>query len=102
MTSESVLKNIIRELVQTGAYKDEQSALQAMAIEQVLKKIRNYRRTIKRLQRKYKVDDLKEFTCQIKNQANILQEDDWMEWKAAVEMLEGWEKTLCELTKSEL
>ena len=57
MISETVIKVIVRELVQTGTYKDEQSALKAMAIEQASKKIAEYRRTVRRLQRKYKVQE---------------------------------------------
>lgn len=102
MTPESVLKTIVGELVQTGAYKDEQSALKAMAIEQTLKKIMEYRHTIRKLQRKYNVKELEELPRKIKDQASIQQEDDWLEWKAAVEMIEGWEKILRELTRSEV
>jgi hypothetical protein len=96
-----VLKTVVRELVQTGAYKDEQTALKAIAVEQASKKIAEYRRTIKRLQRKYKVKELEDLTHKMKDQASFQQEDDWLEWKAALEMLQGWEKALRELTNGE-
>lgn len=101
MTPESVLKTVAGELVQTGAYKDEQSALKSLAIEQAEKKIAAYRRTIKRLERRYKVRSLTEFTRLIKGHATLQQEDDWLEWKAAVEMIEGWQQTLRQLVNSE-
>jgi hypothetical protein len=102
MTPESVLKTVARELVQTGAYKDEQSALKAMAIELASKKIATYRRTVKRLQKKYNAQDLDEFTRRIEGRASLQQEDDWLEWKAAVEMLHGWQQTRRALMKSEI
>lgn len=102
MTPENVLKTVARELVRTGAYKDEQSALRSLAIEVASKKVAAYRRTIKKFQGKYHVQDLAEFTRQIKGQANLQQEDDWLEWKAATEMLQGWQQTLRELMNSEI
>jgi len=102
MTPQKVLITVIRELVQTGAYKDEQSALRAMAIEQAIKKVKEYRRTIAKFQRKYKLKDLQEFTLEIEGQASIQQEDDWLEWKGASVMLEGWEKTFRKLTSSDV
>jgi hypothetical protein len=102
VTPESVLKTVARELVQTGTYKDEQTALKSLAIELASKKVAAYRRTIKKFQRKYDGKDLAEFTRQIGGQASIQQEDDWLEWKAAVEMLSGWQQTLRELMKSEI
>jgi hypothetical protein len=101
MTPTSVLDTIAKELVQTGAYKDEQSAMKAMAIEQASKKITEYRRTIKRLQKKYQVADLDEFTHLIQGHASLQQEDDWLEWKAALEMLPVWEKTRHQLMTGE-
>lgn len=102
MTPESVLKTVARELVQTGAYKDEASALKAMAIELASKKVAAYRRTVKRFQKKYQVNDLDEFTGRIEGQASIRQEDDWLEWKAAIEMLDGWQQTLRELVRRDV
>ena len=102
MSPERVLKLIAREMVQSGAYKDEGSALKAMAIEQASKKIMQYRRTIRRLQKKYNVRGLEDLTGRIRGCATIQQEEDWLEWKAASELLEGWEQTLRELTHREI
>ena len=49
---------------------------------------------------KYKVG-FKEFSDRIKGAASIEEEDDWMDWKAAVEMKKAWVETLREMLHNE-
>jgi len=41
-----------------------------------------------------------EFTAHLRGRANIEQEDDWLEWEAALDMLSDWEATKKELLQS--
>ena len=41
-----------------------------------------------------------EFTAHLRGRANIEQEDDWLEWEAALDMLSDWEAIKKELLQS--
>ncbi len=59
----------------------------------VTNKLSGYRTIAKEFEIKYKTD-FNEFSTSIKNTASLTEEDDWMDWKAALEMEQAWQETL--------
>ncbi|MFH0729079.1 MAG: hypothetical protein V2B19_22410 [Pseudomonadota bacterium] len=90
MHSEEILHSLTKPFIIAGIYKDEKSALTDIALDYVRRKIEQYDSVIVSLKRKYGVD-FDQFTEAIKNNASLTAEDDWMEWKGAIEMRRSWE-----------
>ena len=107
------LEKIANIFVSQGKYRTQSDALRAIALDHVDRKIALYQGRVKRFEKKYRVstdgknkrsprlltNDFAEhwrvfhkFTERLKNRATIPQEDDWMDWEAALEMVEGWQK----------
>ena len=72
-----------------GLYKDEESVLIDITLDYITRKINQYNKTIRALQKKYN-SDFDQFTMNIKNKASFDMEDDWMDWKGAMEMKQSW------------
>ncbi|OQX80274.1 MAG: hypothetical protein B6D64_03390 [Bacteroidetes bacterium 4484_276] len=87
------IQQLIKPLVVSGIYKNETSALNEIVIEFVKNKLKDYNTIAEKFELKYK-NGFNEFTANIKNTASIAEEDDWMEWKAAMEMKVAWSETL--------
>jgi len=99
MQATDVLTTIARSLVVTQKYRDLDEALYALAIAEADRKIGKYRRRISHLRKKYNMT-FDEFTAHLCGTATIEQEDDWLEWEAALDMLSDWEATKKELRQS--
>ncbi|MCX6579875.1 MAG: hypothetical protein NT166_06785 [Candidatus Aminicenantes bacterium] len=89
MNQVKLLGNLIRPLIVAGIYKDESSALKAIIVDYIDKKIAEYDAIISNFRGKYK-RDFDAFTKDLTNSANMDAEDDWMEWKGAIEMRNSW------------
>lgn len=96
MTSHEVLESIAKSLVTAGVYTDEETAIRAMAIEQVEKKIAAYHEQVQTFEEKYP-HGLDEHSRLLEGKASMAEEDEWMEWKGAVVMLEAWQQALQEV-----
>ncbi len=83
------ISDIVRPLVLSGIYKNEEVALKEIILDHVLRKNQKYKRIILEFKAKHKLS-FEEFSKKIKNRATIEEEDDWMDWKAAIEMNEAW------------
>jgi hypothetical protein len=99
MQAADVLTTIAESLVATQKYKSLDEALCALAIGEVDRKIAKYRRRISHLRKKYDMT-FDEFTAHLRGKASIEQEDDWLEWEAAIDMLSDWEATKKELLQN--
>ncbi len=107
------LETIANTFVTQGKYKTQAEALRAIALDHVNRSIALYQSRIKRFEKRYRLTPNKtikrsprisangfeehwkvfnQFTARLKNRATIQQEDDWMDWEAALEMFEGWHK----------
>ena len=86
-----LIDNLIEPLVQSGIYKDGQSALKAIIIDYIDRKRSEYTEIVSSFERKYNTD-FKTFSKDITGGAEIEDEDDWMEWKGAIEMRKGWDE----------
>lgn len=91
-----VLTTIARSLVAMQRYPTVEDALNDMAISQVQRKIGYYERRLRYLERKYGLD-FDTFTARLQNRATPLEEDDWLAWRSALQMLADWKKAYEEL-----
>ncbi len=85
------LEAVVNTLVRTGQYKSQTDAIRAMAMEQIEHKIALYERRVKRFEKKHRTN-FAAYTKRLRNRATISEEDEWMEWESAVDMLEAWQK----------
>ncbi len=100
MKTETILKNLIKPLVISGAYKDETVALKDIVISQIESKIKTYDKIIKTYQKKHG-KNFDTFSKSLKNKATPELEDVWMEWNGAIEMRNAWNEALKEAINSE-
>ena len=89
MQNEEILHKIAKPFIMAGIYKDERSALTDITLDYVSRKIEQYDNIIISFRKKYSCD-FDQFSAQIKNNASLENEDDWMEWKSAIEMRQSW------------
>ncbi len=101
MFTEQVLHNITYPLVQTGIYKDEEAALINLVYELIEKKLHDYRVAIQTLEHKHQ-QNFEQFTQAITQKATYEDEEDWMEWKGAVEMTSAWNAAKQQLLNNEI
>lgn len=92
VSSTDVLQTVARSLVAQRKYPTIDAALKELAIGVIKNQIAYYRRRIRRLERKHKMS-FDEFTAHLRGRATPAQEDDWLDWQAARNMLEDWERT---------
>ncbi len=83
------LETIANTLVGLGRYPSQTDAIRAIALEQINRKIASYERRVKNFERKHHAR-FETFTKRLQSRATIRQEDEWMEWEAAIEMLDEW------------
>ncbi len=101
MFTEQVLHNITYPLVQTGIYKDEEAALINLVYELIEKKLHDYRVVIRTLEHKHQ-QNFEQFTQAITQKATYEDEEDWMEWKGAVEMTSAWNAAKQQLLNNDI
>jgi hypothetical protein len=89
MRTEQIIQSLTKPLIIAGIYKDEKSALTDIALDYVRRKIEQHDNIINSLKKKHGCD-FGRFTERIKNNASLAVEDDWMEWKGAIEMRQSW------------
>ncbi|MGH7826171.1 MAG: hypothetical protein ACREQ7_13480 [Candidatus Binatia bacterium] len=99
MSSQEILEMVAKGMVAAGVYKDVSTAIKAIALEQVERKIADYTRQVQDLERKYK-HSLEEHSRLLKGKATVEEEEEWMDWKGAEVMLQAWQKALQELLNS--
>lgn len=99
MTAQDVLEKVAKGMVAAGLYKDVKTAIRALALEQVERKVAAYREKVQGFERKYS-HGLEEHSRFLEGKASMEEEEEWMEWKGAVVMLEAWQRALQEVLKS--
>lgn len=100
MKAQEVIEKTAKVLVDVGVYKDIETAVRSLAIEQIQKKINEYRIIVRDLEKKYG-KNFDEFSLYLKGKATAKEEDDWMEWKASLSMIDAYTSCLEKLVKSE-
>jgi hypothetical protein len=86
----AVLNGIADTLVLEARFASKEDALRSLARSAVGARIVRYRRRIQRLERKHGTD-FAGFTQQIEGSATPQQEDDWLTWRSAIEMINEWQ-----------
>jgi len=102
------IKSAIQPLISKGIFNTEEEAIRELLLDYILRNIAGRRREIRRLERKYGMhfDRFREYIHERSvllesgnlspeerrtlGQAIMQNEDDWLDWKAAQEMLESW------------
>lgn len=94
---EKLLPRLINPFIETGLYKDPEEALQNLFEERVDEKIRHYEEEIHAFESKYNIT-FEGFSKQLsKVTLSDEQEQDWMEWEAALNMLKAWKSVKIKL-----
>jgi len=96
MTSQDILEKVAKGMVAAGVYKDVKAAIQALAVEQIERKIAAYQKQLQKFERKYH-HGLEEHSRLLEGKASMQEEEEWMEWKGAAVMLDAWQSALQEL-----
>jgi hypothetical protein len=99
MTSQDILEKVAQGMVAAGVYKDVKAAIQALAVEQIERKIAAYHKQVQKFERKYH-HSLEERSRLLEGKASMQEEEEWMEWKGAAVMLDAWQSALQELLNS--
>ena len=89
MHAEEILQKITKPFIVAGIYKDEKTALIDITLDYVRRKIEQYNHTIIALEKKHGCD-FDQFSEKTVNNSSLELEDEWMEWKGAIEMRESW------------
>jgi len=100
MKVEKIISDLVKPLVLSGTYKDEDVALKDIIVTHIERKLEAYNKIIQVLQKKYGMD-FETFTKDIKNKATPELEDEWMEWRGAIEMKTAWDEALKEVMECE-
>ena len=84
--------------VRMGIYKTQEEALKQLVLQHIELQIEEARREIAHFQRKYGTD-FEKWTESLVGRATVEEEDDWMRWESARDMLESWEKVRAEIER---
>lgn len=84
------LEHISRPLVEVGIYASQEAFVRDLVKDMAKNRIRTYESAVRKYRAKH--GSLGRFGAKIKGKASPKQEDDWMEWEAAEDMLKAWRK----------
>ncbi len=99
MITQKTISDIVKPLLASGVYKDEQRALRDIVADYAQRKVETYTSVILRMEKKYG-KSFATFSKDLRQKANMAKEDDWMEWKAAVQMKEAWQSAFKKLLQN--
>jgi hypothetical protein len=91
---QSTLEALSRPFIKAGLYESEEAFLKDLAQDLARRRIKAYEDQVRKFERKYQ--SWEKFSEEIAGKASPAQEDDWMEWEGARNMLNAW-KELAEL-----
>jgi hypothetical protein len=86
-------------LVSTGIYATPEQALKHIVLDYIERQIAWAEAEIGRYEQKYQ-QTFAEWTESLSGQATITDEDDWMEWEATLDMLDGWRQIKAKVEQS--
>ncbi len=90
------IEYLAKPFVELGIYDSPERFAKELVSEMAERKIRHYTRVVRRFQSKYRMP-FDKFTQKLKGKAKTKYEDDWMEWEAAMNLLDAWRKAREEL-----
>lgn len=92
------LEHIAKSFVESGIYESTDEFISDLLKDMAARKIKAYEKKIKTYETKY--GSFEKFTREIGGTASPKQEDQWMDWEAAMNMLKAWKHVTCELDSS--
>jgi hypothetical protein len=84
------LEHIASPLVEAGIYASQEAFVRDIVKDMATNKVRMYESAVRKYKAKY--GSLERLGARIKGKASPKQEDDWMAWEAAKDMLRAWKK----------
>jgi len=93
MTSQELgkeLEHIARPLVEAGIYASQEAFVRDIVKDMATNRVRTYESAVRRYRARY--GSLERLGTKIKGRASPRQEDAWMAWEAAEDMLRAWKK----------
>jgi hypothetical protein len=91
----TTLEALSRPFIRAGLYESEDDFLRDLVTDLAQRKIKAYQSTVRKYEKRYQSRE--KFTEEIKGKATPEQEDEWMEWEAARNLLEVRRKLAKEL-----
>jgi hypothetical protein len=85
--------------VRTGIYASPEQALKHIILDYIERQIAWAEAERRRYEQKYRCT-FAEWSKSLLGQATIADEDDWMEWEAILDMLDGWRQIKAEVEQS--
>ena len=85
------LKYAAKPLVELGLYGSTREFIREITSEFIKHKIEFYKKQLKVFEKKYGMS-FSAFSKKLEKSASIPEEDDWMEWEAAENMIEVWKQ----------
>jgi hypothetical protein len=85
--------------VRTGIYASAAQALKHIVLDYVERQIAWAEAELERYEQKHQCT-FAEWSKSLSGQATITDEDDWMEWEATHDMLDGWRQIKAEVEQS--
>ncbi len=89
------LEHIAKTFVESGAYESTDEFVSDLIKDLATRKIKRYKKKIKTYEAKY--GSFENFTQKIRGTASPKEEDQWMDWEAAINMVKAWKNVTCEL-----
>ena len=96
--TEKTIYNLLKPLVASGIYKDEKVALKDIIADYIQDKVDSYSSVVNHMEKKYG-KDIASVSRKKTGKTTMDFEDDWMEWKAALEMKDTWQDALRRLLR---
>ena len=79
-----------------GIYETQEEALKQLVLQHIELQIEEAQREIACFQRKYGMD-FEDWTQALISRATVEEEDDWMKWESARDVLESWKRMKAEI-----
>jgi hypothetical protein len=89
------LEHLAKPFVESGIYESTDAFVGELLKDVAARKIKAYERKIRKFEAKY--GSIEQFSQKICGKATPRQEDQWMEWEAAINMLKTWQCVTSEL-----
>lgn len=83
------LESLAKPFLDIGLYDSPATFFRDIIRDMVERKLDRYERIIEKFERRYGMD-FSDFSKKLERGAAIKEEDDWMEWEAAIDMLGAW------------
>ena len=84
-------KHIAKPLMKLGLYDSAKEFVRDVTSEFIKHRIETYKKQLEAFEQKYRMS-FDAFSRKLKKGASIQEEDEWMEWEAAENMLKAWKQ----------